>query len=343
MDPVSQGVLGASIPQAVSSRKHVAAAALFGALAGMAPDLDSLIRSGEDPMVYLQYHRQFTHSLVFIPIGSLLCALLLHRLFGRRWQLSFKLTYLYCLLGYATHGLLDACTSYGTQLLWPFSDQRFAWNTISIIDPLFTLPLLAFVITGVMRRNPLFGKLAVGWVIAYHSLGIYQHLRVEAIGWELAAERGHEPMRLEVKPSFANLLVWKVIYEIDDGYYTDAVRAGRDVTIYHGEFIPQLDVARDLPWLDADSQQARDLERFRWFSRGYLSVDPDNPLRVIDMRYSLVPNEATGMWSIHFDPDADRDAHVDFKPDRDTAGPRREKFARMLRNEPLPDISAGGS
>ncbi len=335
MDPVTQGALGASVPQALSSKRHVAAAALCGALAGMAPDLDSLIRSPTDPLLYLQFHRQFTHSLIFIPVGSLLCALLLQWLFGRRFGLSLGRTYLYCLLGYATHGLLDACTSYGTQLLWPFSDERFAWNTISIVDPLFTVPLLALVIAGAIKRRPRFAQLALAWVVAYQSLGIYQHQRVAAIGRELAVARGHTPLRLEVKPGFANLLVWKVIYEIDAGYFTDGVRAGRTVTVYPGSFIPRLDIGRDLPWLDPDSQQARDLERFSWFSRGFLALDPDNPLRVTDMRYSLVPNEATGMWSIWLDPDATPDAHVILKQDRDTTGPRREKFARMLRAEPL--------
>ena len=44
--------------------------------------------------------------------------------------------------GYATHGLLDACTSYGTVLFWPFSNERLTWNNISIVDPLLTIPAL---------------------------------------------------------------------------------------------------------------------------------------------------------------------------------------------------------
>ena len=335
MDPVTQGVLGASVPQAISQKKYIVAASLFGAVSGMSPDLDSLIRSNTDPLMYLEYHRQFSHSLVFIPFGSLICALVFYFLLARRWQVSFKLTYLFCLLGYATHGLLDACTSYGTQLLWPFSNERFAWNTISIVDPLFTVPLLLLVILGLRKKNPRYGQLALCWVIAYQGFGLYQHLRVEAAGMQLAEQRGHAPMRLEAKPSFANLLLWKVIYEVEDGYYTDAVRAGPSLTLYPGEFIPRLNVARDLPWLQEDSQQAKDLARFRWFSRGFLSLDPSNPLRVIDMRYSLVPNEATGMWSIWFNQNAGKTEHVSIKQDRDTSGPRREKFGRMLRNEVL--------
>ncbi|MEE4186414.1 MAG: metal-dependent hydrolase [Gammaproteobacteria bacterium] len=334
MDPVSQGVLGASVPQAVSRKEHIVAATLFGAVAGMAPDLDSLIRSASDPLLYLEYHRQFTHSLVFIPVGSLLCALLFYYLLGRRWQLTFKTTYLFCLLGYATHGLLDACTSYGTQLLWPFSNERFAWNTISIVDPLFTLPLLALVALGYRRRNRRFAVAALCWVLVYQGFGWVQHERVTAAGTALAAQRGHTPLRLEVKPSFANLLVWKVIYELDDGYYTDAVRAGRELTVYPGVFIPRLDVARDLPWLDPDSQQARDLERFAWFSKGFLALDPADPTRVVDMRYSLVPNEGTGLWSIGFDPAAPADAHVTHRPERDLSRPKRIRFRDLLRGEP---------
>ena len=106
MDPITQGVLGASVPQAIATKKHIVAATVFGALAGMSPDLDNLIRSGTDPLLRMEYHRQFTHSLVFIPVGALICALLFYFLFSRRWQINFKYTYIYCLLGYATHGLL---------------------------------------------------------------------------------------------------------------------------------------------------------------------------------------------------------------------------------------------
>lgn len=333
MDPVSQGVLGASVPQALSNRQHTVAATLFGAISGMAPDLDSLIRSGTDPLLYLEYHRQFTHSLVFIPVGGLICAVVFYLLLARRWQIGFGLTYLYCVLGYATHGLLDACTSYGTQLLWPFSNERFAWNTISIIDPLFTLPLLALVILGYRRRNPRFAQAALLWIVLYQGSGVVQHQRVKALGYELAAERGHTPVRLDVKPSFANLLLWKVIYEVDAGYFTDAVRAGPKLVVYPGTFIEKFARERDLPWLDPDSQQAKDLERFAWFSKGFLALDPNDPLRVVDMRYSLVPNEGTGMWSIGFTPDAARDAHVTIRPERDVSAPKRAKFWAMLRSQ----------
>jgi len=321
MDPLTQGVLGAVLPQAASRRgRQVAAAGVVGFFAGMAADLDVLIRSDTDPLLFLEYHRQFTHSLLFIPVGGLLCALALHWLYGRRRELPFRLTWLYCTLGYATHGLLDACTTYGTLLLWPFSDARIAWNTISIIDPAFTLPLLAAVILAARRQRPLYARLGLLWACGYLALGLWQREQATAMGAELAAQRGHETVRLEAKPSFANLLVWKIVYETRDRYYVDAVRVGLAPRVFSGESVPKLDVNRDLPWLDPTSQQARDIERFRWFSNGYLARDPRRDNRVMDIRYSLVPNEVAPLWSIELYPGAGHEDHVAYRVHRQREG-----------------------
>ena len=77
-----------SAPLAVAPRKHAGVAALFGALGGMAPDLDVFIRSSTDPLLFLEYHRQFTHALIFIPFGGLIVGTLLWLLLGRRWHFS---------------------------------------------------------------------------------------------------------------------------------------------------------------------------------------------------------------------------------------------------------------
>ena len=52
------------------------------------------------------------------------------------------------------------------------------------------------------------------------------------------------------------------------------MRAGWRPRVYQGDSVPKLDIARDMPWLDDSSQQARDIERFRWFSNGYIARDP---------------------------------------------------------------------
>ena len=131
MDPISQGTVGAAFAQSAVGKKNIAKISVVGFLAGLAPDLDVLIQSPTDPVLFLEYHRQFTHSLFFIPFGALIVAALIFPLV--RKHLSFKTTYAASFFGYATHGLLDACTSYGTVLFWPFSNERITWNNISIV------------------------------------------------------------------------------------------------------------------------------------------------------------------------------------------------------------------
>lgn len=334
MDPLTQGVLGATLPQAAARGKVLAAATLVGALGGMAPDLDVLIRSSTDPLLFLEFHRQFSHSLLFIPVGGSLTGLLLYWLFDRYLQLGLRRSLLFTSLGYATHALLDACTTYGTQLLWPLSNQRFAWNNVSIIDPLFTLPLLALVIAGVLKQRPAFARAGLVWALCYLSLGLVQRDRAEAEGQALAASRGHVPVRLSAKPTFANLWLWKVIYENDQYFYVDAVRVLAEPRVYPGEVIPKLDVARDFPWLDKQSQQYRDLLRFAWFSDQFLAVDPQG--RVIDARYSLIPNEFKPLWGIRLDPAAPDNGHVDYFTERDTGPAARQKFLALLTGAQAP-------
>lgn len=319
MDPLTQGLAGAVMPQASLRRGAGITVALLGFLAGMAPDLDVFISSREDPLLFLEYHRQFTHSLLFIPLGAALCALALHPLLGRRAGLSPGQTWLCCTLGYATHGLIDACTSYGTQLFWPFSDRRVAWNVISIIDPLFTLPLLLAVLVAALTRRRLVAVAGLCWCLGYLALGHYQHGVALAMGEALARERGHRPQRLEAKPAFANILLWKTVYRAGGRFHVDAVRTGWRPWVCPGESIPVLSVARDLPWLDPGAQQARDVERFRWFSDGYVALQTPGAARVIDIRYSLLPDEIDALWSIGLDPAATAEQHASWDMHRGDA------------------------
>jgi len=221
MDPLTQGTIGAALPQAFG-KKNLGIIAILGFLSGLAPDLDIFIRSSTDPLLSLEYHRQFTHSLLFIPFGGLLCASFLYLLFKKISPFTFKQTWLYCTLGYGTHGLIDACTSYGTLLFWPFSDMRIAWNNISIIDPLFTLPTLILIVIAAIKRKNLYTKIAIGWVIFYLILGSYLHNSALNIGKHIAGERGQIISRIKVKPSFGNLILWKIIYETENQFHVDA-------------------------------------------------------------------------------------------------------------------------
>ena len=336
MDPLSQAAIGAAASQSSSAAATVRHALWIGALAGMAPDLDVFIRSDQDPLLFLEYHRQFSHSLFFIPVGALFCAITFYP-FAKN-NLSFRAVWCLAMLGYGTHGLLDACTTYGTQLLWPLTDARFAWHNVSVIDPLFTLPLMGLVIASAVRRRAHLAVWGLCWAVLYLSLGVVQNYRALDAAKQLVISRGHDPVRLEVKPGFANLLLWKAIYEHDDQYYVDAVRVGATSTYFPGTSTPKLEVAKNFPWLDKETQQARDIERFRWFSDDWLAIDTHNPNLIVDMRYSQLPNTIKGLWGISLSTKASDEAHITWTSLRQTSQTEVKALWRQIRGVGAVDL-----
>ena len=121
MDSLTQVVLGASVGELILGKKLGNKALLWGAIAGTIPDLDVLASPFMDMVGELTFHRSITHSFLFAVIVSPLLGLLLARLYKKdnaSWQEWGWLFF----WGFVTHALLDSCTTWGTQLFWPFSN-----------------------------------------------------------------------------------------------------------------------------------------------------------------------------------------------------------------------------
>lgn len=291
MDPLTQGVLGATAAVLASRREDRRWAMLTGFLAGCAADLDVLIPRGDDPLGELAFHRHFTHALLFIPVGALAVAALLRVLLKDR--LPFARLYLYALLGYATHAPLDALTTYGTHLLWPFSGEVIGTGTIAIVDPLFTLVLIAgLVLSFRSKRAP---AIAASCAAIYAAFGFYQQHRADRAIAELARTRGHERAAPLIKTTMGSLLVWRSVYAVEreDRFYIDAVRAGLDTQLYPGASIPRAKIP---------ANASEDVRRFDRFSRGYIASTPEDPTLLGDIRYSVAPNGLAPLWGLRFDP-----------------------------------------
>ena len=327
MDPLSQGAVGAAFAQSTANKNNIIKIGVIGFLAGLAPDLDVLIRSENDPILFLEYHRQFSHSLFFIPFGSLIVALLIFPLFKK--SMSLKAVYVASFLGYGTHGLLDACTSYGTLLFWPFSNERVTWNNISIIDPLFTIPVIILIGITIKTRKKIFSFFAIGWITLYLSLGFVQYERALSAAIELAKSRGHVAERMTLKPSFGNLILWKSIYQHEQIFYVDAIRIVQSTTWCLGENIRAFNYQYHLPSLDKKSQQGKDIERFRWFSQDYLAYDKEKNL-VTDIRYSMIPNQIAPMWGLLIDDQRDINQHAIWWTSRSLNQSQLDLFKEML-------------
>ncbi len=325
MDLATQGIAGAALAQAFAPRQHSRRAALVGLLAGLLPDADALISSASDPLLQLEYHRHFSHALVSIPVGAALVAALLGFFFPN--QLCFTRLYIFALCGYGSGGLLDACTSYGTHLFWPFSSEPIAGNIIAIVDPVFTLALAIPLLLGLQQNRPIRAGLVLA--CAYLLFGWAQHERAEVVAYNLAAARHHQPDQMIVKPTIGNLLLWRSVYTVGDSVHVDAVRVGNEPRVYSGQSAKLFDLDRDLAWAPPASRARRDAERFSHFARGLLAFSPSKPHFLGDIRYAMLPTRIEPLWGIQLDP-TDPQAPTRYQTQRSLAPALRDSFMTML-------------
>jgi inner membrane protein len=329
MDILTQGLLGGVLAQSVANREEKKFAALAGVAAGLLADADILIRSSSDPLLTIEYHRHFSHALFFIPFGAAIALLFLWPLLHR--QLSLQRLYLFCLMGYSMSGFLDACTSYGTHLLWPLSDQRIAFNIISIIDPVFTFALLATLGLGLWKKSRKIAVCGLMFCLAYLSFGFYQHNRAEVVASRLLAERGHTAIQHVVKPTIANLVLWRSVYATEKDIYVDAIRVGlfTDEQVIRGESVSRFSIEKDLPELDPASILYADIQRFMRFSDGYVAFDPERENVIGDIRYSMLPTSAKPLWGVHIDLQYPQQ-HADYRFFRENNKETRQAYIDLL-------------
>lgn len=334
MDPFSHALLGAAGGQ-LAGRGHVRAAALAGFAGAMLPDADVFIGAADDPLLNIEFHRHFSHAFVSAPLGALLMAGLTWLLLRRRVPLA--VLYWPALIGFISAILLDACTSYGTRLLWPFSIERHSWSIVAVVDPLFTLILLTGVALSLRIRRIRPAAIALAAALLYLGLGWLQRERATSEMEAIAQQRGHQPQQLEVKPTMGNLLLWRSIYLHDGRYVVDGVRLGvwKDPVVYRGASAPRVTAGDFVPPLPEGSVQAVDIERFSELSEGYLVRHPEKPLVIGDVRYALLPDSLLPVWGIVLDP-AHPQRHVAFATFRDVNPQARRRFVAMLCGEPLP-------
>lgn len=335
MDPVTHGMLGAAAASLVARREHLRLAVAAGIAGALVPDLDVLLfASDADPLREVEFHRHFTHSFAFVPFGGLIAATLLWLLVRRR--APFLSLWLFASIGTATAGLLDACTGFGTHLLWPFSEARTAWGIIAIVDPVFTLALIAGVVLAALRRTPVPALCALAFAGGYLLLALWQRERADDAMMAAAARAGERIERSEIRPTIGNLLLWRGVYESEGRFHPLAVRAGLGTPrVYAGGSVDRITTAELLAAGYAGTVQGRDIERFDRLSDGYLVVHPQRPEVVGDIRFAMLPHDTTPLWGIALDPQR-RDEHARFLNFRRADASTRALYWAMLRGADLP-------
>jgi len=334
MDIATHALLGASAGYAIGGRQIGRPAAAIGALGGSLPDLDVFLRNATDPLFALEFHRHFSHSLVFSLITSIGVGLVLHCLFKRG---SKRMNIALVLVGYLSAILLDACTSYGTHLFWPFSDQRVALSIISIVDPILSVALILSLTITLAGGRARASVLVLVFCGCYLSVAALQQYRARTLLVDTMSSQHPALTRVLVKPSFGNVVLWRGLAWNEQEIASAAVRPGllsKDL-VYIGEHGKRPGAKQLADWSGHSSIHENDVKRFAQLSAQLLIIHPSRPAMLGDARFALLPHSLEPLWGIEVNQDA-KSEHVDYVTNRNMTAARRTQFSRMLLGRALP-------
>lgn len=307
MDSLTQAVLGAAIQGTVLGRVQGRRSLLYGAALGTLPDLDVLIRYA-DPVSQMTFHRGFSHSVFVLTALALLLAWGVHWLARRRWpDKGYTYTRLFVAfwLVLLTHPLLDSFTVFGTQLFWPLQWVPESWSAVFIIDPVYTVPLLAAVsyalVKGLAGRATYVMGTALLLSTAYLGLCLAGRVVIEQRFASVLSQQGVIVADVRAVPMAFNSLVWRVMAKAPNGEYYEGVSSIFDRAppeMQRHSF--NLELAKpltDVPLHD----------RLRWFTDNWLRYDiVAGGLIVTDLRmgtpgnytfrFKMAQRNAAGSW-----------------------------------------------
>ena len=282
MDSLSQLVLGAATGEAVLGRKLGNRALWLGAVGGTIPDLDVLGGLWLDPLDNLAFHRGITHSVLFMVLLAPLLGLLSRRLL-QKTEVGWGAWTFFWFATLATHVLLDCFTLYGTQVFAPFSDLRVSWSTISVADPLYTMPFL-LALVGVARSAV--GSRArrvwkgVGWGVScfYLAWTVNHKVQIDSTVNDALSRQGIQAVYVITTPTILNNILWSVAVDAGDVFYVGTTSL-LDATPLRLHPVPKqhdMAPARGETW-----------EVLQWFSDGFLAVTAVDGDRVTlaDLRF----------------------------------------------------------
>lgn len=284
LDSLSQIVLGAAVGELVLGKKIGNKAQFWGGIAGTIPDLDIILNPFfTDELIKLQIHRSYSHSMFIHLLLALPFAWMTYRLFKR--NPAFKEWYIMWLLGFLTHTLLDCCTTYGTQLLLPFTNFLVGFNNIAVVDPFWTIPFM-FMLIGCLfmkKDNPTRWRLA--WVATTYAL-VY-------MGYTLANKyHVHQKFRSSIEqqhiqtdalytsPSMFNNWLWAGIATTQDSIYL-----GEYSVFQSSSNVEWVRFARNLDVLTSHPAQEQ-IKVLQWFAQDkYLVQEVGDELHFFTVKW----------------------------------------------------------
>lgn len=285
MDSLTQATLGAAVGEAMLVKKIGNKAAIVGAIIATIPDLDVLLMPLFDEFQKISLHRGYSHSILFCVLGAFLLAYILSKL---KWtkEVQFRKLLMFSFLALFTHVLLDSFTSYGTQLFLPFTDWRVSFDSISIIDPVYTVPLLVGVLLSVFyfKKNDQKRSLPnnIGLVVSslYLLFTLANKQNIEQVFQTQLEEQNIPSFRLLTVPVAIGNTIWYGVAKdkthLHIGKYSHLEK--NKIEFHSFPINDQL-----LNGLDE-----RLIDRMKWFAQGFYTVaEKDGKIRIYNMQCDM--------------------------------------------------------
>ncbi|MDN3672932.1 metal-dependent hydrolase [Flavobacterium branchiarum] len=286
MDSFTQIVLGIATAELCAGEKLHRKTILYGAVLGTIPDLDVVFGQFLNPVNGVAIHRGLSHSLLFFGLLSPILGWAIAKI--ERGKINFRTASLMVFWCLFTHVLLDMFTSWGTQIFWPFPD-RIALKTIFVIDPLYTLPLLVYLILAWRKPTFLQRKKYVlrGIYISSLYLLLTCGLKLYALQqFKNALQEQHITYNdLIVKPTAFNCILWNANVATKDAYLLG------DYSLFDSQPITFERYEKN----NSLSQQLAgnpDFETLKKVSEGwYIITKKDNEYHFNDLRFGLLTKD----------------------------------------------------
>lgn len=223
MDSLTQIVLGASVAEVTLGKKVGNKAMLWGGIAGTIPDLDVTIKYFTDIVTANEMHRGVTHSILFSVVMAPIFGYLVSKIYRKNREANWKEWSWLFFWSLITHPLLDAHTTWGTQLFWPL-DLKVSYQNIFVADPLYTVPFLVCTAAAMFykRTNPKrtnWNKTGIIISCSYMliTLGLkgFTYFKFE----DSLIKQGIEFNEISTRPTPLNSILWTANVDADSSYY----------------------------------------------------------------------------------------------------------------------------
>ena len=269
MDSLTQAVLGAAVAVAVTKAKAPRKAAVSGAIIATLPDLD-LFLTYDNPVELIVNHRTWSHSWIVHALLTPVFAYILTRI-EPMW--NFKTACLMAFLVLTTHSGLDALTVFGTDIFWPLSDSTVVGGSVFIIDPLYTILLLALFVQAIWKpKAPRLWKnslIVLSITSTYLLWGVVAKIQIEEKAISRLKNLGISTEKILVHTTPFNTLLWRILV-IDGDSYHEGFRSvlDKDSEIEFKKHSRQHDMLGPLA-------NSTSFIQLRTFNHGFYSVSED--------------------------------------------------------------------